>query len=413
MKEKIKQIYKKLPFEFSFTSYKIIYIFIFPIFGVIYNRIRDKNANEKNEYFYIQLYFISYLFSLIPLLIYKIINSRKKNKTNESLDGPQKDEEGEGLNLNHNVIQKEIEKQRKNYILIGSFIIIFLCSAGVAFRHFDWEGNTDKKTIGLVYKIPILLFLSHFVLKDRFYKHHYITIGINVMTLLTKYLLGVIQANAQKYIKTHIWLYLLFALSHALLLVAGKYFMEKYDTTPYVLMATIGVINSFIFISIATIKYFITSESEIFSGFNNYIVSIPTFLLFMADIISQFIYNLGAWITVFYFSPLHTIISENAIEIYYNLYDIKSNIAYWEENGYIWNAWVIPSVLVINLIFSLIFNEIIILKCCKLDYYTRKRIEERVRKDSANFLNTIDKEFDDTTSSNTGTERSSLGIIME
>jgi len=31
----------------------------------------------------------------------------------------------------------------------------------------------------------------------------------------------------------------------------------------------------------------------------------------MADIISQFIYNLGAWITVFYFSPLHTIISEN------------------------------------------------------------------------------------------------------
>ena len=186
-----------------------------------------------------------------------------------------------------------------------------------------------------------------------------------------------------------------------------------YDTTPYVLMATIGVINSFIFISIATIKYFITSESEIFSGFNNYIVSIPTFLLFMADIISQFIYNLGAWITVFYFSPLHTIISENAIEIYYNLYDIKSNIAYWEESGYIWNAWVIPSVLVINLIFSLIFNEIIILKCCKLDYYTRKRIEERVRKDSANFLNTIDKEFDDTTSSNTGTERSSLGIIME
>ena len=378
MKEKIKQIYKKLPFEFSFTSYKIIYIFIFPLFWVIYNRIRDKNANEKNEYFYIQLYFISYLFSLIPLLIYKIINRRKKNKTNESLDGPQKDEEEEGLNLNHNVIQKEIEKQRKNYILIGSFIIIFLCSAAVAFRHFDWEGNTDKKTIGLVYKIPILFLLSRFILKDRFYKHHYITI-----------------------------------LSHSLLLVAGKYFMEKYDKTPYVLMATIGAINSFIFISIATIKYLITSESEIFYGFNNYIVSTKTFFLFMADIISQFIYNLGAWITVFYFSPLHTIISENAIEIYYNIYDFKSNKAYWEKSGYVWNAWVIPSVLVINLIFSLIFNEIIILKCCKLDYYTRKRIEERVRKDSGNFLNSIDKEFDDTTTSNTGTEQSSLGIIIE
>ena len=407
MKEKLKQIYRKLPFEFSFTSYKIIFIFLFPIFGVIYNRIRDKNAIYKNEYFYIQLYFISYLFSFIPLLIYMIIYRKNKDKNNENLDTPQKNEES---NFNQNIIQQEIEKRKKYHILIGLFIIIFLCSAAVAFRHFDFEGNSDKKTIGLVYKIPILFFLSHFVLKDRFYKHHYITIVINIMTLLTKYLLGVIQANAQKYIKTHIWLYLLFALSHALLLVAGKYFMEKYDKTPYVLMATIGVINSFIFISIATIKYFITSESEIFSGFNNYIVSIPTFLLFMADIISQFIYNLGAWITVFYFSPLHTIISENAIEIYYNIYDFKSNKAYWEESGYKWNTWVIPSVLVINLIFSLIFNEIIILKCCKLDFYTRKKIEEREKKDSGNFLNSIDKEFDEVTSSNTETEKSSLGI---
>ena len=349
MKEKLKQIYRKLPFEFSFTSYKIIFIFLFPIFGVIYNRIRDKNAIYKNEYFYIQLYFISYLFSFIPLLIYMIIYRKNKDKNNENLDTPQKNEES---NFNQNIIQQEIEKRKKYHILIGLFIIIFLCSAAVAFRHFDFEGNTDKKTIGLVYKIPILFLLSHFILKDRFYKHHYITIVINIMTLLTKYLLGVIQANAEEYIKIHIWLYFLFALSHSLLLVAGKFFMEKYNATPYILMITIGAIVSFILISIAIIKYLITSESDIFSGFNNYIVSFKTFLLFMADIISQFIYNLGAWITVFYFSPLHTIISENAIEIYYNIYDFKSNKAYWEESGYKWNTWVIPSVLVINLIFN-------------------------------------------------------------
>ena len=407
MKEKLKQIYRKLPFEFSFTSYKIIFIFLFPIFGVIYNRIRDKNAIYKNEYFYIQLYFISYLFSFIPLLIYMIIYRKNKDKNNENLDTPQKNEES---NFNQNIIQQEIEKRKKYHILIGLFIIIFLCSAAVAFRHFDFEGNSDKKTIGLVYKIPILFLLSHFILKDRFYKHHYITIVINIMTLLTKYLLGVIQANAEEYIKIHVWLYFLFALSHSLLLVAGKFFMEKYNATPYILMTIIGAIVSFILISIAIIKYLITSESDIFSGFNNYIVSFKTFLLFMADIISQFIYNLGAWITVFYFSPLHTIISENAIEIYYNIYDFKSNKAYWEESGYKWNTLVIPSVLVINLIFSLIFNEIIILKCCKLDFYTRKKIEEREKKDSGNFLNSIDNEFDEVTSSNTETEKSSLGI---
>ena len=87
------------------------------------------------------------------------------------------------------------------------------------------------------------------------------------------------------------------------------------NNTPYNLMFIIGIINSFIFIFIATLKYLITSESDIFKGFNNYITSFPTFLIFMADIISQFIYNLGSWITVYYFTPLHTIISENVIEI--------------------------------------------------------------------------------------------------
>ena len=194
--------------------------------------------------------------------------------------------------------------------------------------------------------------------------------------------------------KEHLWKYFLFALCHSILLISGKYFMEKYRKTPYYLMLFIGIINSFILITIATIKYLITSESEIFSGFSNYITSFPTFLIFMADIISQFIYNLGSWITVYYFTPLHTIISENVQEIYY-MYDFKSNIEYWEKQGFYWNMWVIPSVLVINLICSLIFNEIIILKCCKCDYYTRIRIEEREKKEIKNVLELDDKDDND------------------
>ena len=162
MKEKLKKIYNKLPIEFSFTSYKIIFIFLPPIFGVIYNRIRDKNANVKNEYFYIQLYFISYLFSLIPLVIYFIKYRKQKEEDNENLDIPQKDEES---NSNQNVIQQEVEKQQKHHILIGVLIIIILCIDAVIFRYFDYKGTTDKKTVGLAYKIIILLILSFYILQ--------------------------------------------------------------------------------------------------------------------------------------------------------------------------------------------------------------------------------------------------------
>ena len=382
MKEKIKKCCKKLPLEFYIQNYKIIFIFLFPIFGVIYNRIRDKNAKVKNEYFYMELYFISYLFSFIPFLIYIIKYRKKKGQTrneinvNDDNNEKNEDEKKEGL------ISLEISKKGKKRVLKGLILIIFLCSTSIAFRHFDYEGNTDKKTIGLVYKIPFLFFLSFLILQYRFHKHHYITLIINLLSLLIKYSLGIIQSNSYQLVPKHLWLYLLFALTHSLFLILVKYYFDNYNITPYFLMIIIGSINSFILIAIATIKYFITLESEIFTGFNNYINSFSSFLLFMADIISQFIYNLGSWITVYYFTPLHTIISENTIEIYFNLYDIKSNSAFWKEQGYAWNTWFIPIVLIINLICSLIFNEMIILKCCKFDYYTRIRINERERKES-------------------------------
>ena len=387
---KKQKICSKIPCGFSIENYKIIFIFLFPIFGVVYNRIRDKNANVKNEYFYIQLYFISYLFSFIPLLIYLIKYRTKKEKNIE----PPKEEGEEENNLEKNAILQFISRRNKIKKIKSIVIIICLCSIGIAFRYFDWKGNTDKKTIGLVYKIPILFLLSYFILKYRYYRHHYTSLVLIILTLLTKYLLGVIQSDALEWVKQHIWLYFLFSLSHSLLLVLGKYFMDEYDKTPYFLMFIIGIINSFILISTAIIKYLVTSESDIFSGFTNYIDSYTSLLLFLADIFSQFLYNLGSWITVYYFTPLHTIISENAIEIYYNIYDIKSNIAYWEEKGYVWNMWVIPIILVLNLIFSFIFNEIIILKCCKFDYNTRIKIEERERRESNKLFNVIDKSFD-------------------
>ena len=52
----------------------------------------------------------------------------------------------------------------------------------------------------------------------------------------------------------------------------------------------------------------------------------------------------------------------------------------------------------INLICSLIFNEIIILKFLKLEYYTKKYIEERAKSNVNSFL----KEYSSSIESGTG-----------
>ena len=389
MKEKLRKFCQKLPIRFHYQNYKIIFVFLFPIFGVVYNRIRDKNVKIRYEYFFMEAYFISYLFAFIPYIIEYLICEHKNGKEKNYYEIYDDSKEQAIIISNHSVNLVKVKKVEKDVLIkriIFIALIVFMCSSCIAFRHFDFEGAFDKKTMGLVYKIPILFILSYFILKFKFFRHHLITLGFNILSLLTKYILGIIQSHSEKFVKEHLWKYFLFALSHSALLISGKFFMDKYQKNPYFLMLTIGLINGLIFIIIASLKYLITAESQIFTGFKDYISSFPTFLIFMADIICQFIYNLGSWITVYYFSPLHTIISENAIEIYYYIYDYKSNKKYWEELGYVWNSWFIPSVLVINLICSLIFNEILILKCCKCDYYTRIRIEEREKKEIKYFL---------------------------
>ena len=391
MEEKSKNCCQKLPLEFHYQNYKIVFIFLLPLFGVLYNKIRWSIIEDENTYFVMHLYFISYLFSSVPVLIDYIISRRKKKLINEENNNNLK--KNEVVIANQKISLLQFSKKPKIFSLKGIMIITILCGSSIGYRYFDFEGYEEKKTIGLSYKIAILFLLSHLILKYKYYKHHYYTFLFNLLVLITKYIIALISKTGHFGVGKDIWFYFFFALFHSILLVFGKYFMDKYNINPYTLMFIIGITNICIFIVIATLRYLITSESDVFSGYTEYITSNNTFLLFIADIISQFFYNLGSWITVYYFTPLHTIISENAIEIYYNVIYIKGNLENLKGKYLLMSAIYIA--LVINIICSLIFNEIIILKFCKCDYYTRIRIEEREKEESKNFLEFDDKDDND------------------
>ena len=401
---KLKNCCKKIPLELSIQSYKLIFIFLFPVFGVAHNRFRDQYLTVPHEFFNIFLYYLSYLFSLIPFIIYQILNRTQKVKieSEKDLDTLQ-EKEPNLIEETNTLIENETKKKQRILMLLNILILIFLCGVSLAYNHFNFEAYIDKKTIGLAYKIPEFFLLSFIILKYKYHKHHYITFGFNTATLLAKYFLTVILAKGEKYIGKHIWFYFLFSITYCLLLVLGKYYMDKYNKSPYFVMLIIGFVIGFILISIAIIRYFVVSESQIFQGFYDNIISKDStkyIFFFLADIVSQFIFNLGLWITVYYFTPCHTIISENTMEILYFIYDFKDNKDYWNKNKFHWNFWLLPIVLILNLICSLIFNEIIILKFCGLDFYTKIRIQERVRQESDLMIYNVDKTTENESSRN-------------
>ena len=123
-------------------------------------------------------------------------------------------------------------------------------------------------------------------------------------------------------------------------------------------------------------------------SFINDINTIKYVFLFIVELIFFFISTLGIFWTIYYFTPFHLIICEfisELLDYYIRLIGIKIN-KYDKTNNYGFlyediNVIIFSVVFFINLICSLIFNEIIILKLCNLEYYTKKYIKDRAKID--------------------------------
>ena len=370
----MKKCCKKIPIEFHISDYKLIFVFIFPICEVLNTEIRKIYLKTYYEFFLIFSTYLSYLFSFIFLIIINIRTRKQKtgikiNEANESMNTRGSESQG--------IINVEIKKEANKQSIKNLIYIIVLSGINMCFSHFNYESFHDKRTIGLSYKIAIFFLLSFIILKYKHSKLHYITFGINIITLIIKYAITIAITNSGEYVGKHIWFYLIYALSFCLFLTLGKYYMDNCFQTPYFILFFIGVIICIILLIIAFIKFLAGYESDIFLGFQNNVNGVANVFWFIGDILTQFGMYLGLWITVYYFTPVHTIISENIVEIIYYIVDFKDNEFLWEGKNVDLNIYLYPFIHIINLICSLIFNEIIILKFCGLDYFTKVKIRER------------------------------------
>ena len=95
---------------------------------------------------------------------------------------------------------------------------------------------------------------------------------------------------------------------------------------------------------------------------------------FILDIILQCLWTIGIRATVYYFTPCHFFISNYISEyIYYLMIALSVEDDFYSTS----NIVIFSIIFFINLFCCLIFNEVIILNFWKLDYNTRKRIQER------------------------------------
>ena len=110
-------------------------------------------------------------------------------------------------------------------------------------------------------------------------------------------------------------------------------------------------------------------------------------IIVILDLIFQCIWNLGFCLTIFYYSPCHTFISEFIADIITIILEtINKEDEFYSSTK---NIIAFSVCYFIVFCFILVFNEIIILNFWGLDYNTVKRIQQReiIDMDSMKMIN--------------------------
>ena len=191
----------------------------------------------------------------------------------------------------------------------------------------------------------------------------------------------------QKYsIYNVFWYYLIYYFLYGLFNTLLKKYIIIYFHSIYYILLIIGTLVCVPMIIYDIITYHVKQDiSGIILDFKENITSVKDFFLFFVETIFQFFSNLGIFWTIYYFTPFHFIISEFISELLnYYIKLIEHDPDKPDKYGFIYykyNIIIFSVVFFINLICSLIFNEIIILKFCSLEYYTKKYINKRATND--------------------------------
>lgn len=381
--------------ELSISNCLIFIPFIFPIFYRIVSYINDKYINEF-IFFKLFRYYLSHTMSIIFIIIIKCRTKPGRYSSVNKLISKKNKSRNNSIWINPlDIVQKKLKKGQKRksiYFLILLLIISFISN----FSHQKFKKykmKYGKQSIYILFEIFFFILFSMLILHDKLYNHQLFSFGVISFTLLIVIIYLIIDLD-EKIILNAIWYYFINSLFYGLYDVLGKKYMNLYFDSPYNIMLKIGLILCIILIIYdITLYYYVNDNSGKYSGIilgfknNTNILDISDnsnkdkkffYFIFSLSLILEFLYNVGIWLTIYFFNPCHFIISELTSEFIYFIYDL---IVSSDEKNKI-EIILFSASYTINIISSLVFNEIIIINYFGLSKFTKKRIKERERLDT-------------------------------
>ena len=365
-------------FFLIFISYFIRECIIHLIDRMIENKVYTFGETKKatRKFFNLYIYTISNLISIIFVLIIKYRSKRKylNKKQLSNKKKPSKELEIEYIYNGDLPINRNQLLLRTLILTIFDFIAQFCIFLLYFFINDDKKFSAkDRFDISCIVNILSKFLLSRIFLNTYFYKHHFLSLGINVSFLI---ILSIFEMTEVDFSLINI-LYLLFrmfsTICYSLEDIVGKKVLIEEFLSPYSLLTYKGAYELVILLICSIPFLFIKRDDEIIFAkmivlINNGKIIILNILLMTAN----FVYNIFIWIIIDRFSP-----NDHAMVSVIEGITIKLFILIFETDKFMDNLSI--SIITVFIYFILIIgvcihNEIIIINKCGLNEYTKKRL---------------------------------------
>ena len=343
---------------------------------------------------------LSRLLAIIPFLIYKKFSKSKREKENQ--ESKRTKNEGE-IKYIYNDKSKETQKHLARSTFIVAIFEFLAESLICIFYFFNDLPNISSVELGLftIFNTVTQYFGSYFILNYHFYKHHYLSFGINFACAIIFLIIDIIEIVKTEITEYQYYVYILLRILKFLLFAirdnfAKKALYEEYLST-FTLMLIMGLYE-ILFLAVFSapfvfLKTKITNKN-IFIEFLDFLKG-KNLILSIFVFITDFAYEAFLLIIIDRFSPSHLPLAFLLSSFLYNLYFlINQYIKNYVVSYYLYLKF---AFYVILFIAAMIHNEVIIINKCGFNKSTKMFLDMKLNEEIKEYKLSVDEdetEFD-------------------
>ena len=372
----------------SFSKLKTTHLFF--LFYVIVSELKSKiksyieegdeseGAKASQKLFYIIIYIISDIFNIIFYLVSEF-RSKRKLISSEQIKAKNVKKKN-----SRELIYIDLSIKSRKYLYLVA-ITDFIAQITVYFYYLFQQDDARKEELSSLL-IPEILFkyiFSRCILKTYFYKHHYLSILINIIGLL---FLGAIDFDKIFKVPIYIIAKLISIIFYCLSTVLGKKALTDEFSSVYYLLGFRGIIELILMIilcmSLFIIQKVIVNDESYFNFFFGTLSLWPFYIILL---IANLLHNISFWFIIDIFSPQHSA-TANVLDVFFlYLFSIIFEYANNNEKTEGTDITIIKlCIYVLLIIGTLIHNEIVIFDYFGFGDFTMNKLEKKALNDSKN-----------------------------